>query len=896
MKKLLLAKIVNTYSDRNYWNRWISTTHEVVQQVTDKLNNLKQQPQSKPILDRFFKALQNNIQGMPPSEEDAIEMLALHYVSKPVFDHLFHTTSPLSDALNAVIHDLKPYGLTEELERLQPLFWQAQLSAKDAPSNAAKQKILIHFYENFFRKTIPRKVQSLGIAYSPIEAVDYILHAVQDLLKQHWPKQPNGKPTTLGSKGVQIIEPFAGTGTFLARLIADKSLISDDELDFKYTREIFGNEILPLAYYAAQANIASAFEERTGKRQAFPNLWLGDTFLAYETANQKQPAFAFPGFEENAKILENQKQSKIRVIIGNPPWSAGAKNVGDDTQQNIYEIVRKRIEETYVKVKLKDTHIKRALYDYYVHAIRWASDRIGDPKSDDNDGIFAFITNGGYIDSKSGAGLRKCLIKEFDYIYVFNLRGNARNFADAKAEGQTFFKDSMAGVSLLICCRKPKTNRRQRDGVLSYVQVADGLTRYQKKQELRRAARFGGWKGKSVLKESNFKRIKPDEKGDWIRQVDSSFQTMIPLYGDEGNRVFLSRSFGIASRRDWWVYDFDKAELEARVWRMMEFFNQQPKDKQEFYGDEKQFNWSTNAINQLRRGFKMEHDPEKVVTASFRPFQKMHFYFCESVIHSSYTQHRIFPHGKSNQSICLSHHDALFSCLITDCVPDSSFASVHTQTLPRFVYSKDGERVSNINPIAIREFNQAMGLKGEDDFVNADGLFFYVYGFLHSEKWRKKWEITLRKEAARIDLPKDLAEFQRIAKLGKRLAELHLNYERIAPLELDVAEANGFERENPAHYEVEKMRWGGKRPNLDKTVIHFNRWLTIRGIPMEVHNYRLGARSALEWIVDRYKIKIDKRSQIRKNPNAWQSGKYTFDLIPKICSLSLKTREITNYE
>lgn len=265
LKKLLLAKIVNTYSDRKYWDRWISTTHEVIQQVTDKLNNLKQQPQSKPILDRFFKALENNIQGMPPSEEDAIEMLALHYVSKPVFDHLFHTTSPLSDALNAVIHDLKPYGLTEELESLQPLFWQAQLIAKDAPSNAAKQKILIHFYENYFRRMIPRKVQSLGIAYSPIEAVDYILHAVQDLLIQHWSK-------TLGSPGIQIIEPFAGTGTFLARLIADKSLISDAELDFKYENEIFGNEILPLAYYAAQANIAAAFKERTGIAKPFRNL------------------------------------------------------------------------------------------------------------------------------------------------------------------------------------------------------------------------------------------------------------------------------------------------------------------------------------------------------------------------------------------------------------------------------------------------------------------------------------------------------------------------------------------------------------------------------------------------------------------------------------------------
>ena len=310
LKKLLLAKIVNTYSDRNYWNRWISTTHEVIQQVTEKLNHLKQQPQSKPILDRFFKALEHNIQGMPPSEEDAIEMLALHYVSKPVFDHLFPAASPLSDALNAVIQDLKPYGLTAQLESLEPLFWQAQLSAKDAPSNAAKQKILIHFYENFFRRTIPRKVQSLGIAYSPIEAVDYLLHAVQELLQIHWPPQPDGKPTTLGSRGVQIIEPFAGTGTFLARLITDPSLISDAELDYKYEHEIFGNEILPLAYYAANANIASAYEERMKRRKPFPNLWLGDTFLASKTRTNRNRPLTSPALKKTPAFWKTNNNPK----------------------------------------------------------------------------------------------------------------------------------------------------------------------------------------------------------------------------------------------------------------------------------------------------------------------------------------------------------------------------------------------------------------------------------------------------------------------------------------------------------------------------------------------------------------------------------------------------------
>ena len=881
LKNFVLAKIVHDISEPDYWTKWIDTTQAVVQRTQARMQDLSKRPETKPIFDRFFDALKNNVRGMPVKEEDALEMLALHQVSRPVFDALFgKQQSPLANALDSVLDDLEKYGLAKELDSMQPFFREVKIRAQGVKDSETKQKILIHFYESFFRKTIPRKVQALGIAYSPIEAVDYILHAVQDLLKQHWNK-------TLGSPGVQIIEPFAGTGTFLARLIADKSLIADDELDFKYQNEIFGNEILPLAYYAAQANIATAFEERTGKRKPFPNLWLGDTFLAYENANQPQPTFEIDGFQENAKILENQKQSKIRVIIGNPPWSAGAKSVGDDTPQTIYEGLRKRISETYVQSA--STFSKHRLYDYYVHAIRWASDRLGDPKSEDNDGIFGFITNNGFVDSKVGSGLRKCLVREFDYIYVFNLRGNARNFADAKNEGQTFFDTSMAGVSLLICCRKPKTNRRQRDGVLSYVQVADGLSRLAKKQELSQAVRFGRWEGKSVLKESNFKRIKPDERGDWIGQRSKEFQSLYPLYGKEPNRIFLQSSLGINAARDAWVYDFDKAELEARVWRMMKFFNRQPEDKNEFYGDEKQFSWSRGAKKLLRKGFKMEHDPNKIITAVYRPFNKMHLYFCKSVVESTYQQLNFFPIGKPNQAICLNHKLPNFSCLMVDCVPGLSFLAALTDSLPRYIYDLNGEKQSNINPVALREFNEAMGLKGEDDFVNAEDLFFYVYGFLHSESWRKKWEITLRKEAARIELPKDLAQFQKTADAGKRLAKLHLNYESIAPLELEIEEAAGFEKGNPAHYEVEKMKYGGKRGNYDRSVIHFNRFLTIRSIPMECHSYRLGARSALDWIVDRYKVKTDKRSQIQKNPNKWNGGKYIFDLIPKIASLSLKS-------
>lgn len=455
----------------------------------------------------------------------------------------------------------------------------------------------------------------------------------------------------------------------------------------------------------------------------------------------------------------------------------------------------------------------------------------------------------------------------------------------------------MAGVALLICCRKPKTNRRQRDGVLNYVQVADGLTRYQKKEKLRQCVRFGSGEGKSVLKESNFKRIKPDENGDWIGQIDPAFQSMIPLFGKEGNRIFLQSGPAVNTRRDAWVYDFDKAELEARVWRMMEFFNSQPKEKTDFHEDGKHFGWSGKLVKLLRDGGKLEHHPEKIVTSMYRPFQKAHLYFCKSLVNDPVIQFQFFTHGKENQAICLSRQDQVFACLMTDCIPNLSLVSNHTFTLPRWVYSQDGERQSNINPLAIGAFNRALGLQAEDDFVDADGLFHYVYGFLHKTDWRKKWEVTLRKEAARIELPKSLEEFKRTAKAGKELANLHLNYENCPPLELEIEKADGFDENNPAHFEVEKMRWGGKPGDWDKTTLRYNRYLTIRGIPMECHNYRLGARSALEWIVARYQKKTDKRSQISKNPNKWSgqngltAGQYIFHLIPRIANLSLKTGE-----
>ena len=314
LKNFVLAKIVHDLSEPYYWTKWIHTTQAVVQRTQARLSDLIQRDETEPIFDRFFKALENNVRGMPIKDEDAIEMLALHQVSRPVFDSLFgKQTSPLANALESVLNDLQKYGLAKELDGMQPFFREVKIRAQGVKDSETKQKILIHFYESFFRKTIPRKVQSLGIAYSPIEAVDYILHFVQELLQIHWNK-------TLGSPGIQIIEPFAGTGTFLARLIADKTLISDDELLFKYQREIFGNEILPLAYLAAQANIASAFQERTGKRLPFPNLWLGDTFLAYENQNNPQPTFEIDGFQQNAKILDKTmlRYNRFLTIRGIP--------------------------------------------------------------------------------------------------------------------------------------------------------------------------------------------------------------------------------------------------------------------------------------------------------------------------------------------------------------------------------------------------------------------------------------------------------------------------------------------------------------------------------------------------------------------------------------------------
>ena len=910
LKNFVLAKIVHDISEPDYWTKWIDTTQSVVQRTQARLSDLSQRDETKPIFDRFFHALKNHVRGMPVKQEDALEMLALHQVSRPVFDALFgKQTSPLAHALDSVLDELKKYGLAKELDGMQPFFREVKIRAQGVKDSETKQKILIHFYEDFFRRTMPRKVQSLGIAYSPIEAVDYILRAVQELLKIHWPPQPDGRPTTLGSKGVQIIEPFAGTGTFLARLITDPALISESELDYKYRHEIFGNEILPLAYHAAAANIASAYEERTKKRRPFPNLWLGDTFLAYEHSNQPQPSFDFPGFEQNAAILEHQKQSKIRVIIGNPPWSVGDKVFGMNPNKTAYPINDKRIEETYVR-ESKSKSVP-SLYDSYIRAIRWASDRIGDPKSDDNDGIFAFITNGGFIEGNAAKGLRRCLVKEFDYVYVFNLKGNARNFGKVKLEGQPFFEGTMAGASLLICCRKPKTNRRQRDGVLRYRDVGDGLTRFQKKAELRKAVKKG------VLKGSGLQRIKMDESGDWVDQRNPEFQSLHPIYGDKPNRIFLTSSSGVVTGNDAWVYDFDKAELEARVWRMMEFFNRQPKDKTEFYFDEKEFKWNRASKKLLRSGFQMEHDPNKIVRGMYRPFFKQHLYFCRSIIQETYKQEKIFPIGKENLAILVKHQDISnpFACLITECVPDlNSFgATLKTTTLPRYIYDADGERVSNINPIAIREFQRAIAEnygcimwrpgRSMDDVVNEDSLFDYVYGFLHSAKWRQRWEVTLRKEAARIELPRSLKEFQRVSALGKRLAQLHLNYETLPPFaDLEIEKADGFDENNPAHFEVEKMRYGGKPGEWDKSVIRYNRFLTLRNIPMECHNYRLGARSALDWLVDRYRVKTDRRSQIQKNPNAWLAdsssdvggGQYIFNLIPRIIHLSLETLKRQN--
>ena len=876
----IYAKIVQKVGDRRYWEDWASDIAIIAERHVTRIRAILDDPSLKvaPFFDTFHAGLRANLnEGI--SRDNAIGMLAQHIITKPVFDALFEgydfaAHNPVSLVMQDMLDVLDEQDIERETETLDTFYESVRMRAAGIDNAEGKQRIITDLYEKFFKKAFPKAAASLGIVYTPIEIVDFILRSVEHLLVTEF-------DSSLNDEGVHVLDPFTGTGTFIVRLL-QSGLISADNLLRKYTSELHANEINLLAYYVAAVNIEATFhglhDPDSEVYAPFEGIVLTDTFQMHEDDDSLDYAI-FPA--NNERVLR-QKATDIRVIVGNPPYSAGQDSANDDNANLKYPTLDARIEGTFAK-RSKAIN-KNSLYDSYIRAIRWASDRVGDK------GVVAYVSNGGYIDSNTADGLRKTMTDEFDALYVYNLRGNARTAGEqrVKEKGNVFGSGSRATIAITFYV---KTGRKEAGALatLHYRDIGDYLTREQKLETV----------DNDYLEDIDWQAIIPNEHGDWINQRRADFKEYVPIelahFGSWGR--------GLETSRDAWVYGFSEAALIRNSNKMSTAFNNElAADSRESTNDPKEISWSSSLRARLTQKRPIVIEKDDFRTSMYRPFNTQAVCISEGLIHRPGKFHRFFPTAKTENLgfYVVGMGSAVpFSVLLLDTLPDLHVTGAGSggQYFPRFTYEKTTTedtlfagnsdssgytRVDNITDSALKDYRETYGEK-----VSKDDIFYYVYGLLHSPTYRNEFAADLKKMLPRIPKVKDFAGF---AQAGRKLADLHLNYETIEPYPLDEIGEGSFR--------VQKMAFGKVGKEKDKSTIIYNSAITLKGIPDDAYRYMLGSRSAIGWIIDRYQVKTDKASGIVNDPNDWadehNEPRYIIDLVKRIVTVSIETMKIVD--
>jgi predicted helicase len=891
----IYAKIVQKCGDRLYWESWAKDVAEIAERHTARIRAVLDNPKSagSKAFAGFLQELRSNLNPQI-APDDAVEMLSQHLITRPVFDALFEgydfaDRNPVSQTMQKMLDALGEEALGKEAETLQSFYESVRKRASGVDTDEGRQRIITELYEKFFRNAFPKMADRLGIVYTPVEVVDFIIHSVEHVLREDF-------GAGLGTDGVHVLDPFTGTGTFIVRLL-QSGLIEPDDLLRSFMHELHANEIVLLAYYIAAINIEAAFHQRHGgDYEPFPGVVLTDTFQLGEGSGTELEALLFP---ENHERVDQQRRLDIRVILGNPPYSVGQESENDANQNVPYGMLDKAIADTYVTKSTAAN--KNALYDSYIRAIRWASDRIGDH------GMVAFVTNGYWIDGLSHDGLRKSLVEEFSSIYCLNLRGNQRGTqgdVSRREAGKIFGGGSRAPVAITVLV---KHRDRPAPATLRYHDIGDYLSREDKLALLQEFTSVDGVSWDTIV---------PNEQGDWINQRDAKYGVLTPLGSTSppsGDPVCELHSSGIKSNRDAWVYSFGADAVHANVERTIAAFNdqaksfaaharrhsdQKPADLVDDFVDRdpKRISWSSGLKLRLaREDPEMTFDESRVVEALYRPFCKQHLYYNPDLLERTYQQARIFPaSGEGNRAIVVTGVGARreFSALMVDAVPNYHFMD-SGQVFPRYRYeddpgdtllsmAQDGPlRFDNIGPVTVETFRTAYG----DPDIDADDVFHYVYALLHAPRYRTAYAAELRKMLPRIP---HLPNFAGLADAGRRLADLHVGYETADPFDLQET-TSGNAPAASSVYRVQQLRF----LKGDRSRIMVNSHLTLEGIPADAYAYVVNGKSAIEWMMDRYRITTDKPSGIVNDPNRYSDNpRYIVDLLRRIVTLSLTSLEI----
>jgi predicted helicase len=908
IERAIYAKLVDKVGNRRHWEEWAKDIAEIAATHIDRIKGILENKKNKREIEAFESFRDELRDDLNPSisDDDVVEMLAQHMVTRPVFDalfagHSFATENAMSRAMQSILDLLHEHHLEKESSTLQAFYESVKLRAEGITSAEGKQKIVLELYDKFFSHAFKKMSDRLGIVYTPVEIVDFILRSVDHLLRTEFGQ-------TLGSNGVHILDPFTGTGTFITRLM-QTGLLSKEDLARKYKDEIHANEIVLLAYYIAAINIEAAYHDVLGGEYApFEGICLTDTFQLHEKDDLISRVLV-----DNSARRTRQKKLDIRVIVSNPPYSVGQKSANDINANVAYPSLDGRIAGTYGKRSTATNQI--SLYDSYVRAIRWASDRVGPS------GIVGFVTNASFIDGAAD-GLRKCLADEFSDLYLFHLRGNQRTAGERsrKEGGKIFGSGSRAPVAISLLVKNPHSTRQ---GRIFFRDVGDYLTREQK---LAAVKEFGGVEG--ITKANGWTPITPDAHGDWLKQRDESFGRHIVL-GDRTRvepALFGMYSNGVKTQRDPWAYGPSRATVAANMRRMISSYNDEAVRFEAAVGhldrkardervdafidtDARKIAWTRALKAELAKGTRLAFADACIVPSLYRPFSKEWLYFDHKLNELVLQNPKFFPvTGVENRVIGVSAGESRsgFSALMADVVPSLHAVDiVGSQFFPLYVYETDDEsdatlfessrgksaspaRRDAITDAGLAHFRDAY--PGEK--IAKQDLFYYVYGILHSTEYRERYADNLGKELPRVPRVKTAADFWTFSKAGRALGELHVGYER-AP-EYQGVTIDAPKKPTSAQYRVAKMAFGKGK---DKTIIHYNEFVTVRGIPLEAYEYVVNGKSAIEWVRERQCVFTEEPSGIVKDANAWATEtvgdpRYPLSLLLRVITVSLETTKI----
>lgn len=900
LQSVVFARMVQKVGDRRYWEQWAKSVGEIAQRQTERITKLvNEDVKHQKAFGKFLKGLHKNI-NPSITQNEAIEMLSQHIITKPVFDALFENYSfvknnPMSQSMQKMLDLLEEQSLEKDAETLQKFYESVKVRAAGIDNAEGKQRIIIELYDKFFKTAFPKMVEKLGIVYTPVEIVDFIIHSVNDVLIEEFGR-------SISDENIHLLDPFTGTGTFITRVL-QSGLIKKEDLIRKYTSEIHCNEIVLLAYYIAAVNIENAFHDLLGQDEeykAFDGICLTDTFQLGETGDADN--LFSDMFPQNSKRVQDQQKAPLRIIMGNPPYSIGQKSANDNAANQSYPKLDKRISETYAKKS--SAGLSKSLYDAYIKAFRWSTDRL-----DKTGGIIAFVSNGSWLDGNSTDGFRKSLEKEFTSIYVFNLRGNQRTSGELsrKEGGKIFGSGSRTPISITLLVKNPKI--KSENATIHYHDIGDYLDREEKLKIVRGFKSFANEKFPLSELQSN-------EHGDWISFRNDAFDNYIPMEPEKKfdlktKSYFNTYAVGINTARDAWVYNSSKENLSINIIKMIHFYNEQKrklvleniKSNLESFidSDQKNISWSVNLKKDLEKGVTHSFKKEDIIEAIYRPFFKQYLYFNKALIERPSLFSKLFPKDSfSNILICTSssENDGL-AVLITNKAANFHYNG-DTQCFPLYYYEEnnalqkgifdDDSTQDFIRRDSISDFISERAKKIYGKNVTKEDVFYYVYGFLHSKEYRETFANDLKKMLPRLPLVEDVKDFWVFSKAGRKLAELHLNYESVVPFpDVKVTGDDG------KFYTVEKMRF----PKKDqKDTIIYNSKITISNIPEKAYEYVVNGKSAIEWILERYQVSVHKDSGIKNDPNDWAdevgNPRYILDLLLSVINVSVQTVDIVN--